>query len=73
MAAAISSGAMFRRSGTSRRKNSAGKKRSSVPSTNFVGTFGQASSGHGDAIEASDGCARSLLSASSASCRGTSW
>ena len=51
----ISSGAMFRRSATSRRKKSGGKKRSLVQSTNFVGTFGHASSGHGKLLSACDG------------------
>jgi hypothetical protein len=55
-----------------RRRNSGGKKRSSVHSTNLVGTFGHASSGHGETMEASDGWARSFLIASSASSRGTS-
>src|SRR6266508_2609051 len=45
--AAISSGMMPRRSETTRRMNAGGKKRSSVHSTNVVGTAGHASRGHG--------------------------
>ena len=60
--ARISSGVMCRRSATSRRRKSGGKKRSSVHSTNFVGTPGQASSGHGALWDASDGWERSLPS-----------
>src|SRR5205814_4959807 len=45
--AAISSGTTPRRSATTRRMNSGGKNRSSVHSTNRVGTGGHASSGHG--------------------------
>jgi hypothetical protein len=42
-------------SGTSRRKKSGGKKRSSVQSTNLVGTSGHAANGHGAAVAAVDG------------------
>ena len=52
--------------------NAGGKKRSSVHSTNRVGTSGQVSRGHGLWYAASDS-ERSWLSASSASARGTSW
>ena len=43
----ISSGVIPKRSRTTRRMNSAGKKRSFRHSRNFVGTSGHASSGHG--------------------------
>jgi hypothetical protein len=58
--------------GTTLRMKAGGKKRSSVHSTNRVGTSGQASSGHGLLYAACDS-ERSLLSASSARARGTSW
>ena len=45
--ASISSGTTPSRSATTRRMNGAGKNRSSVPSTNLVGTAGRESSGSG--------------------------
>lgn len=72
MAARVSSGATPRRSAATRRRNGAGKNRSSAQITERVGTAGSASSGHGALYAASDS-PRALLSASSAKAEGTSW